>query len=626
MAETADIGGIDLSSEAPFRLGVARIDPVSHEASFNGSTERLQPQNLKVLVALAQKRRLVVTREELIRRCWDGRFIGDDVINRAISNLRQFAERAGGFEIETVPRLGYRVVETTSRPLLPRRMSIVFAMVIVAAAAALAATWMHRARAASDEKMTVAVLPFATGSSDPVVRKLAFDARDSVGHALSQSRLSVTLPNSQRAQTSAVSPDFLISADVSDAGDQVQVTMRMTKATDHTVVYSQIFEDRRGNAAALAQRIGPQVAGWIGWTTPLLIIDRAHPSDPRVLRELFREVGTMDEPLSGYERNKRVAADAPNSAIAQLSLAFTVEGVLPALPREDRPEAVAVGRRAQEAARRLSPTDGEAFIPFCTLRPKVPIIACEDNLRLARKTDPNSPWVDFYLGEQLLDVGRYNEAFELAQRSLGDDPYAPGKINFALRSIGATGGTVEGAPLLSDVENWWPKDVNWIPSSVSGMIDGGDFEGIRRFEHEIAPFISNDYPLATPIVNGAMVHDLAGTKRVCGRQQPESLNAILCVLVLARLGDFNTAFAYADRIYPRRVGKTRAEEERIWLDKPFVSGTEYLVGKGAAALRTDPRYLALADRVGLLAYWRSGRLPDFCRPPQPEPICNALRQ
>jgi hypothetical protein len=43
----------------------------------------------------------------------------------------------------------------------------------------------------------------------------------------------------------------------------------------------------------------------------------------------------------------------------------------------------------------------------------------------------------------------------------------------------------------------------------------------------------------------------------------------------------------------------------------------------AAPLRRDPRYVALAERVGLLEYWRSGRPPDFCRK-NPEPICAQL--
>jgi hypothetical protein len=40
-------------------------------------------------------------------------------------------------------------------------------------------------------------------------------------------------------------------------------------------------------------------------------------------------------------------------------------------------------------------------------------------------------------------------------------------------------------------------------------------------------------------------------------------------------------------------------------------------------MRRDPRYIALVERIGLLAYWRSGRSPDFCRK-SPEPVCAQL--
>ena len=102
---------IDLAAERPFRIGGAHIDPVSRDVQFAGGSERLQPQTLKVLIALVRRKGEVVTRAELVDSCWDGRIIGDDVINHSISVLRDFAERAGGFTIETVPKAGYRLVE-----------------------------------------------------------------------------------------------------------------------------------------------------------------------------------------------------------------------------------------------------------------------------------------------------------------------------------------------------------------------------------------------------------------------------------------------------------------------------------------------------------------------------------
>src|SRR5437763_3486094 len=99
----------------PFTVGRATVDPLSRDARWPGGEERLQPQTLKVLIALLSRRGDVVTRDELVQLCWDGRIVGDDVINRSILLLRHFAEKAGGFEIVTVPRTGYRLVETAFR-------------------------------------------------------------------------------------------------------------------------------------------------------------------------------------------------------------------------------------------------------------------------------------------------------------------------------------------------------------------------------------------------------------------------------------------------------------------------------------------------------------------------------
>ena len=102
---------VDLSMEPPFRLGSARIDPPAHEFTIGDRVERVQPQALKVLVALHDKAGEVVTRDELVDRCWDGRVVGEDVINRCISLLRRFAAESAGFRIDTVPRAGYRLVD-----------------------------------------------------------------------------------------------------------------------------------------------------------------------------------------------------------------------------------------------------------------------------------------------------------------------------------------------------------------------------------------------------------------------------------------------------------------------------------------------------------------------------------
>jgi Tol biopolymer transport system component len=65
---------------------------------------------MEVLVALAAAQGAVVSRQEMIERCWSGRAVSEDAIERCIGKLRKLAERASkSFTIETIPRVGYRL-------------------------------------------------------------------------------------------------------------------------------------------------------------------------------------------------------------------------------------------------------------------------------------------------------------------------------------------------------------------------------------------------------------------------------------------------------------------------------------------------------------------------------------
>jgi hypothetical protein len=71
---------------------------------------------MQVLVVLADAAGQVVTRETLFQRCWGGVYVGDDSLNRAVGAVRKLASDIGGgsFEIETIPRTGYRLSGATA--------------------------------------------------------------------------------------------------------------------------------------------------------------------------------------------------------------------------------------------------------------------------------------------------------------------------------------------------------------------------------------------------------------------------------------------------------------------------------------------------------------------------------
>jgi DNA-binding winged helix-turn-helix (wHTH) protein/TolB-like protein len=615
LGKAGEAQGIDLSSEAAFRLGGTSIDPASHEATFGRSTERIQAQNLKVLIALAQRRGQLVTREELIRRCWDGRVIGDDVINRAISTLRQFAERAGGFEIETVPRAGYRLVETSgsrNRPLWI--LGGVLALIAVVAVAAFIARSDLRTGSPSP---TIAILPFTTASSDPRERELATETRDALAQTLSRTEFQVALANAapDHAKTA---PDFIATADVGNSSGQIFVSVHVADTAHNIIVYSNRFQVPAARVSDLPEQVGAQVAGSLGWTASLLMLERSRPADPAVTASLFGDGRS-------YESSVNVAAKNPDSPIAQLGLAFDAVGALPFLPPEQRPDVAATGRRAAERARILAPQFGENEVLWCMYHGRGRMAECEDHLRAGIHYDPDSPWITNFLADRLKDVGRTGQALTLAASSWNRDPYHDSKIGLLLRMLEATGDTRNAQSIYQTGSRGWPNDHVIFWDRMYGILDRGDFDALAEFGKFAPPDVAADVEAAQPVFAALKARDLAKARAACPADQPGSFKRDLCMLALARLGDSRHAMDIAFGTYPDRIGRTPAEEERLWLDSPRFGDTDILVGPAAAPLRSDPRYLELARRLGLLAYWRSGRRPDFCQPPKPEPICSKLR-
>jgi DNA-binding winged helix-turn-helix (wHTH) protein len=105
---------IVLANEPDFRLGGVQVSPGRRQIVAGPISEMLQPRVMQVLVALADRRGDVVSRDELMARCWGGFAVSDDAIHRCIARLRRLSESHGGFTLETVPRVGYRLVEAVA--------------------------------------------------------------------------------------------------------------------------------------------------------------------------------------------------------------------------------------------------------------------------------------------------------------------------------------------------------------------------------------------------------------------------------------------------------------------------------------------------------------------------------
>ena len=102
---------IDLARAAAFRLGPVHVEPALRQITATRS-ETLEPRVMQVLVVLAMANGGIVSRDDLVRQCWEGRIVGDDSISRVIARLRKVTEEHGdgALRIETITKVGYRLI------------------------------------------------------------------------------------------------------------------------------------------------------------------------------------------------------------------------------------------------------------------------------------------------------------------------------------------------------------------------------------------------------------------------------------------------------------------------------------------------------------------------------------
>jgi TolB-like protein len=515
-------------------------------------------------------------------------------------------------------------LQPKKRIALPTRKSlwaIAGALVLIIAAGA-AVLWTNRNQLQGPPaKPTVALLAFTTASPDPQLRDIASLARQSISQTLSQTGVPVRQfdapPQDRRA-----AGDFLLSGEVSKSGDKVIATVHVDEAIHGVTIATEKVEGTGDDVRNLPERIGAHMADFF---EDNLLLDLRHPVDPALMAELFS--GQNGDFVSNYQIMKRVVAKAPDEPSALVGLAYFTGFALGELPRDERQQAVIDARRGAEKVLKLKSEYGGTYATWCFLHSESRLAECEDHIRAGSRIDPDEPWQREFLADVLLAVGRFHEAGEFSNLAFTRAPYSPFMIRGMLQTLEFTGDNETLGELYPQAVRWYPGwKLSFFRNRLYGLLERGDFAAIERLEKDVGADVLPPEYTRTGVIGAAIKSkSQPALRRICVSATPEEFYlAIRCVIAFGIIGDEDGAYALADKLYPRRVGRTPQETEQIWLNEPDGGGPlKFVTSPAAAPLRRDPRYLALAERTGLLQYWHSGRLPDFCRD-HPEPICGHL--
>src|SRR6516162_1307294 len=232
-----------------FRVGRWLVAPSLNSISCKGTTVRLEPKVMEVLVCLAQHAGETLPKETLFHTVWPDTFVTDDVLTHAISDLRHaFADDAREPRIiETIPKRGYRLV----------------APVNAAGAAA--------APAASVARDSIVVLPFINMSTDPENEYFADGITEEIINALAQiSDLHVVARSSAfsfkgrhidpRVVGEQLDVRTVLEGSVRRADNRLRITVQLVNAADGYHLWSERYDREMKDVFAIQDEIARTIA------------------------------------------------------------------------------------------------------------------------------------------------------------------------------------------------------------------------------------------------------------------------------------------------------------------------------------------------------------------------------
>jgi TolB-like protein/DNA-binding winged helix-turn-helix (wHTH) protein len=272
-----------VAAPAGYRVGDIEIDLVRRRVSRNGRDISVGKLSYKMLVALAQAAPRVLTREDLIERVWNARYVNPATVKQRIVLLR----KALGDNAE-VPRYisvvrgqGYCLIppveviaeRPSTAPGNLRRFAAVLLTAVLVVGLMLGGVW----RLSSGSRATVGVLPFANLSPDPEDAFFATGLHEEVINQLASlddlrviSRASVQRYDRNGEGIRNIAADLQVDAvlegTVRYMDERVRIGMQLTDPDNNAVLWSQTYERDFSDIFEIQRDIAMSVTGALGIT------------------------------------------------------------------------------------------------------------------------------------------------------------------------------------------------------------------------------------------------------------------------------------------------------------------------------------------------------------------------
>ncbi|HWY64645.1 MAG TPA: winged helix-turn-helix domain-containing protein [Rhizomicrobium sp.] len=623
-----------------YKIGRFTLKPF-RQLLDGGAAVPIGRKALDLLSVLAKAEGALVTKDELMAAVWPKAIVEDNAIQVHIAALR----KALGQDAElltTVHGLGYRLAaaaDTSSTdpkcgsspepvpaaaPWLWTRHILSAVLSAVAIATAAASLWPVRDRLFWSPRLgeaRVAVLPFDSIGPGRELRGVADGLVDEIVSQLSDNQLQVVSPGESKAlrggDTEAIDrlgADLVLDGTVRGDGKAIGVRVHLDDVREHVVLWSGEFHGHADATEALEASVAAQAADVLYWArtgrSGKVRLDAPSLAAFIAGRESTTGVrnGSNEAALSSY---RKVAAAEPDfswghSGVA-VSDAFELIG-RPASPATDvlRAEAQREARRALA----LEPHNGEAYLALELALPTLDWTGREALLIQGAAAEPSFEPGAMMEGRLLWVAGRGHDALPWLWRAHELNPLHNGETWSLAIILASEGHPGDSRALVAQMQTQWPdqrstRDARFWTSVISGATD--DTLAMLANPAALSACACQTNQRSDDAWRAALMasssKDAAArvdaVKMVMAAADAGSLNHGDALTLLTMLGDLDDAFAQAQLYRPVN---------------PYMP--PYLFLPPTAPLRSDPRFMEVAAKLGLVAYWRAtGHWPDFCSEP-----------
>lgn len=404
---------VDLANEADFELGIARVRPAIRQFDAGECKEILEPRVMQVLVVLAQCQGAVLSHDELAARCWDGRIVSEDAIQRPIAKLRRLGKASGIFAINTIRKVGYQLAVSHA-----------------ATAHGLAAAKMIRTVTGRDSKPSIAVLPFFNRSGAEEDEIFACGMVEDLTSALSLARRMKVLaasasasyrnePRDVRRIGRELGVQYLLEGNIRRCDGDLRVTAQLVDSDEGDIVWTQRFVRPLSQLAVLQENLVSEVAACLGVEVLRAEIEHAlcKPGDITAWEAVLRaEANVSKQTLKATE-----------DAIIEARNAIDID---PGYDAAYAILAIALAMRMLHSGERNSERVNEL----------------QDVITKACSFQSNNPLVVSRIGTAMSLLGRVDEALPIIRRAIALNPNLETPhiaLGYALSSLGRLDEAIE---------------------------------------------------------------------------------------------------------------------------------------------------------------------------------------